>query len=133
MDYDSLLEQAYAKLPEKMKGGERFETPTLDAFVEGNKTIIKNFTAVLQKIRRDPEHILKFFTKEFAVPAAIEGDRLILHRKLKVDVLNKKFIEYVNAYVICPQCHKPDTHIEGSGQRSKLLVCEACGARSSVK
>ncbi len=133
MDYDSLLENAYAQLPDKLKGGERFEIPVLDAFVEGNKTIIKNFNAVLQKIRRDPEHLLKFFTKEFASPAGMEGDRLIIHRKLRVDVLNKKFVEYVNTFVICPQCSKPDTHLEGTGQRSKILVCEACGARSSVK
>ncbi|MEM4272179.1 MAG: translation initiation factor IF-2 subunit beta [Candidatus Bilamarchaeaceae archaeon] len=133
MDYDSLLENAHAQLPEKLKGGERFEIPVLDAFVEGNKTIIKNFSAVLQKIRREAGHILKFFTKEFASPAAMEGDRLIIHRKLRVDALNKKFVEYVNAYVICSQCGKPDTHLEGTSQRSKILVCEACGARSSVK
>lgn len=133
MDYDDLLDKAHSELPEHTSGGERFEIPSLDAFVEGNKTIVKNFASVLQKIRREPDHILKFFTKEFAVPANAEGERLVLHRKLKVDLINKKFIEYVKSYVICSQCGKPDTHIEDSGHRSKLLVCEACGARTAVK
>ena len=133
MDYDSLLDKAYSSLPDKSKGGERFEVPTLDAFVEGNKTILRNFSGVLQKIRRDPEHIIKFFTKEFAVPATQEGDRLVLHRKLRIELLNKKFEEYVKNYVMCEQCGKPDTHIEDSGHRSKMLVCEACGARAAVK
>lgn len=133
MDYDSLLDKAYESLPDKSKGGERFEIPSLDAFVEGNKTIIKNFSGVLQKIRREPSHIIKFFSKEFAVPATEEGERLVLHRKLRIELLNKKFDEYVKNYVICEQCGKPDTHIEDSGHRSKMLVCEACGARSAVK
>jgi translation initiation factor 2 subunit 2 len=133
MDYDSLLDKAYGALPEKSKGGERFEVPALDAFVEGNKTILRNFSSVLQKIRRDPEHIIKFFTKEFAVPATVEGERLVLHRKLRIELINKKFEEYVRNYVICSQCGKPDTHIEDTGHRSRMLVCEACGARAAVK
>lgn len=133
MDYDSLLDKAYAALPESSKGSERFEIPAPDTFVEGNKTIIRNFSAILQKIRAKPDHIVKFFTKEFAVPATREGERLVLHRKMRAELLNKKFDEYVKTYVICSQCGKPDTHIEDSGHRSKMLVCEACGARTAVK
>jgi len=133
MDYDSLLNKAYEELPEQTGTGERFEIPTLEAFVEGNKTIVKNFASVLQKIRRKPEHLIKFFNAEFAVPATVEGDRLVLHRKLRVELINKKFVEYVKNYVICSQCGKPDTHIEDSGHRSKMLICEACGARAAVK
>ncbi len=133
MDYDSLLDKAYKELPEQSGSGERFEIPILDAFVEGNKTIIKNFFSVLQKIRRKPEHLVKFFTAEFAVPATVEGERLVLHRKLRPELINKKFTDYVKNYVICTQCGKPDTHIEDSGHRSKVLICEACGARAAVK
>jgi translation initiation factor 2 subunit 2 len=133
MDYDKLLEKAHKELPEDIGTGERFEIPALEVLTEGNKTIIRNFSQVLQKIRRKPDQVIKYFTKEFAVPANQEGDRLILHRKLNRDLLNKKFNEYVKMYVVCSQCNKPDTHIEDTGHRSKLLVCEACGARTAVK
>ncbi len=133
MDYDSLLDKAYEELPEQTGTGERFEIPALEAFGEGNKTIVKNFSSVLQIIRRKPEHLIKFFNAEFAVPATVEGDRLVLHRKLRVELINKKFEDYVKNYVICSQCGKPDTHIEDSGHRSKILICEACGARAAVK
>jgi len=133
MDYDSLLDKAYEELPEQTGTGERFEIPALETFMEGNKTIVKNFNPVLQKIRRKPEHLIKFFNAEFAVPATVEGDRLVLHRKLRAELINKKFVDYVKNYVICSQCGKPDTHIEDSGHRSKMLVCEACGARAAVK
>ncbi len=133
MDYNKLLDEAYEKLGEISGEGERFEVPKLLTFSEGNKTIIKNFQAVCEKIRREPEHLTKFFTKELAVPASHEGERLVLHRKLREELLNKKFQEYVKDYVICIQCGKPDTHIEDSGHGTKMLICEACGARAPVK
>jgi len=134
MGYEELLEDAYAKLPDKTKGGERFEIPVLDCFNEGNKTIVKNFQAAAGKVRRTPEEMAKFLSKELAVPATVEGERLILHRKLKTEVVNKKFEEYVKSHVTCKQCGKPDTHIvHEAGQRARALVCEACGARGVVK
>ncbi|MEW5996351.1 MAG: translation initiation factor IF-2 subunit beta [Candidatus Micrarchaeota archaeon] len=134
MGYEELLEEAYAKLPEKSRGGERFEIPVLDCFNEGNKTIVKNFQAAAGKVRRMPDEMAKFLSKELAVPATVEGERLILHRKLRAEVVNKKFEEYVKGHVICRQCGKPDTHIiHEAGGRARTLVCEACGARSVVK
>ncbi|HNT60759.1 MAG TPA: translation initiation factor IF-2 subunit beta [Candidatus Bilamarchaeaceae archaeon] len=134
MGYDELLEDAYSKMPEKAGSGERFDIPVLDSFNEGNKTILKNFQAACLKIRRAASEVSKFLSKELATPATVEGDRLVLHRKLKPEAVNKKFEEYVNGHVLCKQCGKPDTHIDsGSGQRAKMLVCEACGARGVVR
>ncbi len=134
MGYEELLEEAYAKLPEKTKGGERFEIPVLDCFTEGTKTIVKNFQAASGKVRREPAEIVKFLSKELATPATLEGERLVLHRKLRADAVNKKFEEYVRGHVLCKQCGRPDTNIvHEPGQRAKILVCEACGARSVVK
>lgn len=131
-EYESMLEDAYGKLPEKMKGGERFEMPVLEAFSEGNKTIVRNFASAVARIRREPAEVAKFLSKELAVPANAEGDRLILHRKIKADILNKKFEEYVKEYVLCMQCGKPDSHIETEG-KMRMLICEACGARRTVR
>jgi translation initiation factor 2 subunit 2 len=134
MEYEELLENAYSSLPEKTKGGERFEPPVLESFNEGNKTIIRNFQVACGKIRREPAEVSKFLSKELAVPATVEGERLILHRKIKGDIVNKKFEEYLKSQVICKQCGKPDTHIEHeAGQRARMLVCEACGARGVVR
>lgn len=134
MGYEELLEEAYAKMPGKAGSGERFEIPVLDSFNEGNKTILKNFQVACTKIRRTPDEVSKFLSKEFATPATLENERLVLHRKLRGDVVNKKFEEYVQGHVVCKQCGKPDTHIVSeAGQRAKTLVCEACGARGVVR
>ncbi|MCD6263176.1 translation initiation factor IF-2, partial [Candidatus Bathyarchaeota archaeon] len=38
---------------------------------------------------------------------------------------------YTKRYVICPVCKRPDTRIVKE-KRLAFLVCEACGARSSI-
>jgi len=133
-DYDSLLDNIYKKLPEKAQGtGERFEMPRFEFFTEGNKTIIKNYKAVTDKIRRDPAFLSKVLSKELAVPVEIVGERLILQRKLIGDMVNRKLEDFINKYVICKECNRPDTHIEDLGHRSRNLICEACGARKAVR
>jgi len=44
----------------------------------------------------------------------------------------KRLIEiYVNRFVICPICKRPDTKLSKEG-KFLFLICEACGAKSSV-
>ncbi len=132
--YEELLANAYANLPEKSAStGERFEIPKFEYFTEGTKTIVKNFATVCEKIRRDPEMVNKFLSKEFAVPITVQADRIILQRKLMGDTLNKKLEEFVNRFVICKECKRPDTHIEELGHGLKQMICEACGARTPVR
>lgn len=132
--YEELLANAYATLPEKSAStGERFEMPKFEYFTEGTKTIIKNFTVVCEKIRRDPEFVSKFFSKEFAVPVAAQAERLIIQRKLMGDALNKKLEEFVVRFVICKECKRPDTKIEELKHGLKQMICEACGARTPVR
>src|SRR4030095_3341592 len=133
-NYDQLLDNIYKALPEKAKGtGERFEMPRFEFFNEGNKTIIKNYKIVTDKIRRDPAFLAKHLSKELAVPVEIAGDRLILQRKLNGDMMNKKLEDFIQKYVMCKECNRPDTHIEDLGHRVRELVCEACGARKAIR
>lgn len=132
--YEQLLENVYINLPEQAHGtGERFEIPKFELFSEGNKTFLKNFQVVCDKIRRDKSLLTKYLTKELAVPAEVQGDRLILQRKINADIVNRKLEEFVTRYVICKECKKPDTHIQELGHGVKQLICEACGARNSIR
>lgn len=132
-DYDKLLDSVYSSLPEKVTNSERFEIPKFEFFTEGNKTIIKNYKAVTDKIRRQPEFLSKHLSKELAVPVEIQGERLILQRKLTGDIVNKKLEEFVLKYVICKQCKRPDTHVQEMGHGLRQLVCESCGARMAIR
>ncbi len=133
MDYEKLLEQAYSALPQKVLQAERFEPPSAEVFMQGNKTIIKNFDVILEKLRRKPEMLVKYLSRELAIPATLEGGKLILHGKFYEKKVNEKLQAFISSYVICKECKRPDTRIVEEHHGLHTLVCEACGARSPVK
>lgn len=131
--YEELLDNIYSNLPEKATKAERFDIPKFKYFTEGNKTIISNFKTVSSKLRREPKFISKYFSKELAVPVEIQGERLILQRKISDGIIDKKLEEFIKKYVMCKECKRPDTHIEDLGHGHKMLVCESCGARNPLR
>ena len=131
-DYEKMLDRARAALPEKTLAFERFETPAVDSFVQGSKTLVRNFDIILQKIRRPPEMLTRYFSKEMAVPASVQSGKLVLNGKFYARNLQDKLQAFVDAAVVCKECKRPDTKIiEKDGV--KTLVCEACGARAPVR
>jgi len=133
MDYDDLLNRAYDALPKDRDSSERFEVPRVKAFIQGSKTIVQNFDVLCQQLRREDKFLMKFFTKELAVPGTLDGKRLVLQGKFPERVLNERLDIFVKMYVICKECGKPDTKIVEQGRGLRMLVCEACGARAPVK
>ncbi|HIH18812.1 TPA: translation initiation factor IF-2 subunit beta [Candidatus Micrarchaeota archaeon] len=131
-DYEKMLDRARAALPEKTLTFERFETPAIESFLQGNKTIVRNFDVILQKIRRPPEMLARYFSKELAIPASVEGSKLVLNGKFYDRNLKEKLQAFVDAAVVCKECKRPDTKIT-EREGIKTLVCEACGARAPVK
>ncbi len=133
-NYEALLVRAYAAVPARKQSDSRFEVPQADVLLQGVKTYVKNFEAIAVTIRRTPEELAKYLYRELAVPGAIEGARLALNGRFASKTINDKVAAYVASNVICRECGKPDTHIEGSSDRSfGTLVCEACGARRPIR
>ncbi len=132
-DYEKLLENIYQNIPEKVKTAERFEPPRFEYFIEGNKTIIRNYKSVCDRLRREPKLLLKFLTRELAVPAEMQGERLVLQRRVLAETLDKKLAEFIEKFVMCKECKRPDTNIKEIGRGILLMVCEGCGARRTIK
>lgn len=130
-EYKDLLKKARAVLPVEVFKKERFEIPKLDSIIIGNRTAIKNFIDVATAIRREPEHLLKYLAKEFASAGEIEEKSAIFQGKFIPSVVDGKFQRYVETYVLCSECSKPDTKIIKE-DRLTFVRCEACGARKSV-
>lgn len=129
--YLSLLDRARKQLPKEVFEKSRFEIPKIESFIEGNKTHITNWKDVSKIIRRD-EHFIKLMAREFATSISEESGRLTFQGKFTASSINKQLSSYVKVYVICPECSKPDTKLI-KDDRMLILVCEACGARHSVK
>jgi len=130
MDYESLLEEAYENV-EATSESDRFEILKVKGHHEGIRTVISNFGQVATSLRRAPEHLLKFLTKELASSGEIKGDRLILSRKLSSKDVNEKIEKYTNKFVLCQKCKKPDTELSEESGKS-LLRCLACGEKYEV-
>ncbi|MEM0372603.1 MAG: translation initiation factor IF-2 subunit beta [archaeon] len=132
MRYEELLDKAFKELPEKATKAERFEPPVISSFLQGKQTILKNISEVADKLRREPEHIMRFMSRELAAPASFDGKKGIIQGNFKEDLLNSRLKKYIDEYVLCGQCKKPDTSII-TMENVKHKRCEVCGARSPVK
>ena len=130
-EYNKLLDKLYTEV-KQVKVTKRFEIPEVKGHIEGNKTIITNFSRICLTLRRKPQHLVKFLSRELATQVLIEGDRLILNRKLSSEMINQKIEAYVKEFVICPECGKPDTELIKEG-KFMFLHCLACGAKHSVR
>lgn len=129
--YEELLSKAYTSIPKKALTQERFEIPKADSFLQGNKTIVKGFNQLLDSMRRDKKHLIKWLTKETALPISEGNNQIIINGKVNSYQLNKLIDSYFKQFILCPECKKPDTKIIHEGG-TKLLKCEACGAIKSV-
>ena len=83
-------------------------------------------------LRRDPDKILQYLAKEFAVPAQLLGEKAMFIGKRDPDDFTRLFGIYIKDYVKCSTCGSPDTKIEKEN-RIPFLICEACGAKSTMK
>lgn len=130
--YEKLLEEAYKKVKVIEEKGERFEVPKIEGRFEGRKTILTNFFQIASRLRRSPEHFLKFLTRELAAKSIIMGERVILNIKVSSKKINPKIEQYVEEFVLCKECKKPDTELKKEG-RFTSLHCLACGAKHPIR
>ena len=132
MSYEGLLKRAQAMLPEKSLSTERLEVPKVLGHIQGNKTVISNFHAIADIIRRPQEHFLKYLLKEMATSGEVSKSALILGTKVPASRINDKVQQYLKDFVICPECKRPDTKLE-KDDNVTFIKCSACGARHAVK
>ncbi len=131
-NYDDLLKRACEQMPEVSAKRERLEMPRILIQTVGMRTIINNFKEISDSLDRDPMHVLKFLTREMATAATFHDSRAIFQGKFQRDSFERLLQRYLEAYVVCPVCKRPDTKIVRE-KRLAFLVCNACGARSSIK
>jgi translation initiation factor 2 subunit 2 len=131
-NYDDLLKRARSEIPEVTMKKERLEMPRLFVSMVGMRTTISNFKEVADTLDRDPQHILKFLTREMATAATYHDGRAIFQGKFPRDTFERLLQRYMENYVVCPVCKRPDTKIQKE-KRLSFVVCNACGAKSSIK
>jgi translation initiation factor 2 subunit 2 len=132
-DYESLLKRLQGRLKNtSRKEASRLEIPSPQIIWVGQRTIFRNFIEFPKALRRDPEKLLLYLNKELASAGYIAGERVIFLGRKEPSSFGTLIDRYVKEYVICPVCGSPDTRTE-KNKKLGFLLCEACGARSSIK
>jgi len=131
-DYESLLKRARSSIPDVSSKRERLEVPRLNHSVIGMRTVIYNFKEIADALDREPQHLLKFLSGEMATAATIQESRAIFQGRFPRDTFERLLQRYVESFVVCQICKRPDTKIVKE-KRLSFLICKACGARSSIK
>jgi len=133
-EYEQLLTRLQDKLGGTAKKAiARLEIPTPSIIWVGKNTIFRNFMDFPKALRREPEKILLYLNKELASAGYIAGERVIFLGRKTPSSFGALIDRYVKEYVVCPVCGSPDTHTEKSKPKVAFLICEACGAKSSIK
>jgi len=130
--YEELLKRARSQLPAIVFEKKRFEVPRVKGMIQGNRTIVNNFKAIADYIARKPEHLMKFLLRELATQGILEGQRATFTGKFSSAILNEKINKYVNEFVKCGECGKPDTKLIKEG-RLTFMKCMACGSKRPVR
>ena len=100
--YEEMLERAYKNVPTLIDIHERFEIPRPNLHRAGRRTVILNFKDIANKLRRGPEHLLKFLVGETATRANFDGTRTIFQGRFDYETIKNLLTIYTNKYVICP-------------------------------
>jgi len=121
-EYESLLKRIQKKLGDSDKeSSTRFELPVVDVMWEGQKTFLRNFSEFPKILRRDPDKVLQYLSKEFAVPAERLGDKAMFVGRRAPDDFTRLFQIYVKDYLECRTCKSPDTRISKENRISFLI------------
>ena len=132
LNYKKLLKRVIDSTPKKEVVEDRFKLPKAEIFYEGNTTVIKKFDKISDAVNRESDLILKFLLGGLGTAGELDGSRIVFQGKIPARSIQDKLKEYIDAYVICSECNRPDTHLVKQG-RTMLIRCDACGAFRSVK
>jgi|TARA_B100000287_G_C20157863_1_gene592844 translation initiation factor 2 subunit 2 len=131
-EYDALLERARDRIPTDISERNRWTMPIPEILVEGNQTIIRNFSSIVDAMDRDANHVYQYLINELGTSGTREQVRVMLKGRVPPKRIKEKIVAYVKTYILCEQCKAPDTRFIKE-DRTTLLKCQACGATRPVR
>jgi translation initiation factor 2 subunit 2 len=131
-DYEANLDRAIKMLPDIETSDERFIIPEPKIFSEGKATVLENFSQIVDVLNREPDHVMKSLTRELGTAGKIDGQHAVFQGKFTAEAIAEQIESYVNEYVKCSECGRPDTKLVKS-DRILMLQCDACGAHRPVR
>ena len=131
-EYERFLDRALAQMPDIEINDSRFNIPPPKIFYEGRTSLLENFDNIADYLNRDRDHFMKYLLREIGTAGKIDGSRAIFQGRFSEENIKSIIDSYIEEFVICSECGRPDTHINKS-ERILMLKCDACGAHRPVK
>src|SRR2546428_5970261 len=96
-----------ANITNRESSGERFEIPIASVSVIGARTIVHNFAEIVDRLNRDPQHVLKYLAKEMATAGSFEGGQGSFQGRVFRDTANLLKGVFCNHLALCPRGSRP--------------------------
>ncbi len=133
-NYEEMLQRARSQVPADAfkRSGERFQVPKAQLMVQGNRSLWQNFHEIVGVVNRPGKEVLKYISGQLATAGTFEGSNAVFQGKFTSDAVDDMLAHYIEYYVTCPVCGRPDTS-EIKDENAYWLQCSACGARTSIR
>ena len=75
---------------------------------------------------------MAYLLREVGTAGNQEARRVVFKGRVPIKQLEDRISNYVDIFVLCSECGRPDTKLVKEG-RTLILECEACGAHRPVR
>ncbi|EPR80009.1 Eukaryotic translation initiation factor 5 [Spraguea lophii 42_110] len=108
----------------------RYKMPSITLAHEKNNTVLLNLYEISSSLNFDVELIHKYITMELGCAGKIDkNNRIILNGKFDSNHLQKILYNFIENYILCPQCRNPEGKYKIKNN-SLRFECLACGCKS---
>jgi translation initiation factor 2 subunit 2 len=119
---------------EDEEGAKRKLPAIMLAKIGTKKTMFATFPQICKEMQRDLQHVMSYFVAELACEGSLDSqERLVLKRRCLPQEIESVLRKYVENYVQCRTCKKPDTVLTRDPVlRLQFLECQRCHSKTSV-
>ncbi len=130
--YKDLLKRAKEALPHTEAAKDRFQVPEADVLLEGSTTVLRNLADISDVMNREPQQVFAYLLRELGTAGSLDDRRALFKGRIAATQIDERIASYVEEYVLCSECGRPDTRIIKE-DRIAILECDACGARRPLR
>ena len=136
--YKTLLDKVYGLIrkqnPDLVNKKRAVLRPPQVMRVGTSKILWVNYPEICKMMKRDPDHVFRFFLAELGTTGSIDGNgRFMIKGKYVPTTINNLLRKYIANYVTCPMCRGVDTTLDrDSASRMYFRHCNTCGASAAV-
>jgi translation initiation factor 2 subunit 2 len=131
---DRIYTELRAKNPDLVNKKRAVLRPPEVMRVGTSKILWANFPEICKMMKRDPDHVFRFFLAELGTTGSIDGNsRFLIKGKFVPKTIESLLKKYIAEYVSCSMCRQVDTKlVRDAVSRMYFMHCGSCGAAKSV-